>query len=89
MYGQVHYNCALYQDEAQPGRRYRQIAVVERTQFELHVYEGDVLQTTPWSSACDTADVRFYLTVKAANEEAEKEREQSLKDGWKLCSAIP
>jgi hypothetical protein len=89
MYGQVQYNCALYQVEAQPGHRYRQIAVVEREQFELYVYEGEVLQTEPWSSSSDTGYVRFYPTVKAALEEAERERDQSLKDGWKLYSPIP
>jgi len=89
MFGEIHYQRVVYQHAPQPGHRYRQIAVVERNQFELYVYEGDVLSVEPWCSGSDTADVRAYPTLQAAREEAEREYAQSLRDGWQPYSPIP
>jgi hypothetical protein len=47
MYSEVHANYVFYKAKPAAGNRYRQIAVVEKGQFELRVFEGDVVQTDP------------------------------------------
>jgi hypothetical protein len=47
MYSQVHANLVFYKHRPAAGHRYKNIAVIEKEQFELRIFEGEVLQTDP------------------------------------------
>jgi hypothetical protein len=83
MYGEVHRNHVLYKNCAQPGHRYRQIAVIEKEQFEVRIFEGDVVQTDPkFIAECSDAEISFHRTLKAALADAEEEYQHSVGAGW-------
>jgi hypothetical protein len=89
MYGQVHYNRALYKRNPEPGHRYKQIAVIELAQFALFIYEGDVIQSIEaFASESTDALVMFHPNQHEAVTDAEEEFQQSLQDGWVLYDAI-
>lgn len=83
MYGQVHANHVLYRGAPKSGTRYRQIAVVEKEQFEVRIFEGDVLRTEPeFIADCSDAEVRIHATLNGAKAEAEEEVRLSVSGGW-------
>jgi hypothetical protein len=83
MYKQVHSNVVLYRPQVQVGSRYRQIVVVEKEQFELRIFEGEVAQLEPKFIADGTdAEVHFHSTVNDAQRDAEKEFQASVAEGW-------
>lgn len=83
VYGQVHANRVLYRDNPQPGHRYRQIAVVEKDQFEVRIFEGDVVQTEPqFVSESSDAEVHFHPTLNGALAQVEEEFRGSAGAGW-------
>ena len=58
---------------------YRQIAVVELEQFEVHIFEGRVVQTNPKSIAeRSNAEVHLHPTLKEALDDAESQFRQSI-----------
>jgi len=83
MHGKVHQNYVLYKQHPQPGHRYRQIVVVEEGQFEVLIFEGDVVQTDPqFMASCSDAGISFHATLKAALADAENEFQSSVTAGW-------
>jgi len=87
MYSQLHANLVAYKTDAGK-RRYRQIAVVEKEQFEVRIFEGNVVQLEPKFIAESTnAEVYFHPDVKDAIADAEKEFKESFADGWQAFHA--
>jgi hypothetical protein len=87
MYSQLHSNLVAYKTEAGK-RRFRQIAVVEKEQFEVRIFEGDVVQLEPKFIAASTdAEVFFHSNVEDAIADAEKEFKESFEDGWQAFHA--
>jgi hypothetical protein len=87
MYSQLHANLVAYKAEAGK-RRYRQIAVVEKEQFEVRIFEGNVVQLTPKFIAEGTdAEIYFHPNLKDAIADAEKEYKESFADGWQAFHA--
>jgi len=83
MFSQVHANRVLYKDDAKPGHRYRQITVVEREEFELHIFEGDVVQTEPaFTTKNPDAEVYFHRDLQSALSDVEDEFGDSVASGW-------
>jgi hypothetical protein len=83
MYSEVHVNRVLYKRNPEPGNRYRQIAVVEKQQFEVRIFQGDVIQTEPkFVAEGSDAEVYFHGTLKDAVDDAEKEFKESVASGW-------
>lgn len=85
MYDEVHANRVLYKGGPKPGNRYRQIVVVEKgtQQFELRVFEDDVVQTDPKFIAQSAApEVYFHSTLNAALSDLEKRFQESVGAGW-------
>jgi len=80
-------NLVLY-SPTQPGNQYRQIAVVKRDAvFEVRIFGGDVEQEDPYFIANNpNAEVDIYNDRARAYADAERERLQSIIDGWKLQS---
>jgi hypothetical protein len=67
MYSEVHLNRVLYNARPEPGHRYRQIVVVEKEQFEVRIFEGDVVQRDPKFMANNSdAEMYFHPTLKSA-----------------------
>jgi len=89
MYHEVHANRVLYKPgTAHAGHRYRQIAVVEKEQFEVRIFEGDIVHTAPELIAqISDAQVRFHGSLKEALASAEKEFQSSVAEGWAPISA--
>jgi len=82
MYSELHANYVAYKTEAGK-RRFRQIAVVEKEQFEVRIFEGNVVQREPKFIAESTdAEVYFHPNVKDAIADAEKEFKESFANGW-------
>lgn len=87
MYGEVHKNRVLYKEHAQPGHRYRQIAVIEKEQFEIRIFEGDVVQNDPqFIAQCSDAEISFHPTLEPALADAEDEFQRSVAAGWTAFS---
>ena len=83
MYSEVHENRVLYKSTAQPGNLYRQIVVVEKEQFQVRVFEGEVVQTDPkFIAECSDAEVYFHTTLRAALDDVENEFRKSVAAGW-------
>jgi hypothetical protein len=84
MYREVHANRVLYKPgTARAGHRYRQIAVVEKEQFEVRIFEGDIVQTAPeFIAQSSDAEVHFHDTLKEALARAEGEFQSSVAEGW-------
>jgi hypothetical protein len=89
MFSEVHGMRVLYKQKPEVGNYYRQIAVVEKHQFEVRVYEGEVLLTDPEFSA-DNPDAEIYLhsTLDSATADMETEFKESVAAGWKPYSPI-
>jgi hypothetical protein len=82
MYSELHRNLVAYKIEAGK-RRYRQIAVVEKEQFEVRIFEGEVLQLEPQFAAKNSyAEVYLHPTLEAAITDAEKEFGEGSDGGW-------
>jgi hypothetical protein len=83
MLGEVHLNHVLYKRQP-PGAKpvYRQIAVVEHEQFEVRIFEGEVVQTNP-KFVPETSDAEVYMhaTLKEAIDDAESEFKASVASG--------
>jgi hypothetical protein len=83
MYNEIHSNAVLYRPQVQVGGRYRQIVVVEKEQFQIRIFEGDVEQLDPKFLADSTdAEIYFHPTLNAAVKDAEKEFQASVTEGW-------
>jgi hypothetical protein len=81
MYGQVHENRVLYKQEA--NNRYRQIVVVEMRQFEVRIFEGDVIRRDPrFLANSASAEQYSHPNLSAALDDAEVEFRKSVEDGW-------
>ena len=87
MFGEVHFNRVLYKKQP-PGAKpvYRQIAVVETGQFEVRIFEGQVVQTNPkFIAESSDAEVFIRRALKQAIADAESEVQQSLaSQEWEL-----
>ncbi len=86
MYGEIHANLVLYKTAPgiSAGRRFRQIAVVEKNQFEVHLFEGDVVQLDPkFIAQASDAEVHFHPDLKSALKDANEEFQQSIENGWR------
>jgi hypothetical protein len=75
MFGEVHLNRVLYKRQPSGAKpAYRQIAVVEHEQFEVRIFEGEVVQTNPkFIAECADAEVYMHPTLKEALDDAESE----------------
>lgn len=83
MYGQVHVYHVLYERGGKSVTRYRQIAVVEKEQYEVRIFEGDLVQTNPeFIADCSDAEVRLHPTLDSAKAEADNEVRESVSDRW-------
>jgi hypothetical protein len=62
--------------------------VVEKEQFEVRIFEGNVVQHEPKFIAEGTdAEVYFHPNLKDAITDAEKEFTESFTDGWQAFHA--
>jgi len=83
MYRQVHANRVFRKTEPKAANRYRQVAVVEKDQFEVRIFEGDVIQTdSEFVADCSNAEVHTHPTLQEALADAEMECEDSVERGW-------
>ena len=73
MRGEVHLNRVLWKIPPFAMKAlYRQIAVVEQEQFQVRIFEGRVVQTSPQVIAeRPNAEVHLHPTLKEALEDAE------------------
>lgn len=80
-------NLVLY-SPTQRGNQYRQIAVVKRDAvFEVRIFGGAIEQEDPDFIANNRdAEVDIYRDLARAYANVERERLQSIIDGWKLQS---
>jgi hypothetical protein len=80
MFGELHLNRVLYRKQ-QPGAKpvYRQIAVIEAEQFQVRIFEGEVVQTNPkFIAETSDAEVYMHLTLEEAMADAESEFQRSV-----------
>jgi hypothetical protein len=85
----MHTNRVLYKNNPQPGHRYRQIVAMEEGQFQVRIFEGDVITADPKFMAQNTdAEVYFHPTLQAALEDVEREFQASLQSGWRPYSPV-
>ena len=64
--------------------RFPQIVVVEREQFEVRIFESDILQLDrEFSDDVSGADIQFHATLLLAVTNAESEYKQSVRKGWR------
>jgi hypothetical protein len=83
MYSEVHLHRVFYKNRPSAGHRFRNVAVVEKEQFEVRIFEGDVVQTDPKFIANTSAEkVYFYPTLKSALDDAEQRSKESVSTGW-------
>lgn len=83
MYSEVHANRVLYKAGPAPGNRYRQIAVIEKNQFEVRIFEGGVVQVDPeFIANSSDAEIYFHPTLRDALADVEKEFADSVAAGW-------
>lgn len=83
MYSEVHMNRALYKLGPKPGNRFLNIVIVEKEQFEVCIFEGDVAQVDPqFIAKSSDAAVTFHLTLQSAREDPNKEFDESVAAGW-------
>ena len=91
MFSEVHLNLVAYKKQP-PGSKpvFRQIAVVERAQFEVRIFSGDVVQQDPkFIAETSDAEVYFHPTLQAAVKDAEAEFQQSISSGeWQAYNPI-
>jgi hypothetical protein len=83
MFGHNHAIRVLYRIHPKPGHRYRQLMVWENKQFEVHVFEGEVIRNDlAFVAQSDDAEVYFHPTLEDALDDLEQEYEQSVSAGW-------
>jgi hypothetical protein len=83
MYGEVHANRVFYKPRPSAGSRYKNIAIIEKGQFEVRIFEGDVLQTDPQFIANSSdAEIYFHPNLQSAIADADKESQACKADGW-------
>ncbi len=82
MFGEIHRNYVLYRNSPLPGHTYRQIAVIEGEQFEMRIWEGDVIQEAPFQADNPDAECYFHPTLPSALTDAQSEIDQSKAAGW-------
>jgi len=80
MLGEVHLNRVLCKMPPFAVKAlYRQIAVVEQEQFQVRIFEGRVVQTSPKLIAeRPNAEVHIHPTLKEALDDAESQFKQSI-----------
>ena len=83
MYGEVHANRVLYKKNPEPGHQYRQIAVVELDQFQVRIFEGQVVQTDP-KFLVDNPEAEYFLHANLGDAlaDVEKEFSESIANRW-------
>lgn len=83
MWGEVHLNQVLYKRQPTGAKPvYRQIAVVEQDQFQVRIFEGEVVQTNPkFIAESSDAEVFMHATLKEAIDDAESEFKASAASG--------
>ena len=87
MYAEIHRHFVLFKNSLDSGHcRFRQIVVVERNQFEVRVFESDIIELDPkfTDDGSDTG-VQFHSTLSPAVLNAESEYKQSVRNGWRAC----
>jgi hypothetical protein len=83
MYSEIHMHRVLYKSGPNPGNRYLNIVIVEKEQFEVRVFEGEVEQLDPkFVANSSDAAMTFHHTLQSANEDANKEFAESVTAGW-------
>jgi hypothetical protein len=83
MYSEIHMNLSLYKNRAKPGNRYLNIVIVEKEQFEVRVFEGDVAQVDPkFIANSSDAAMTFHPSLESARKDANKEFDESVAKGW-------
>jgi hypothetical protein len=74
-------NFVLYNDN--PQRHYKQIAAKSDDSVTgVYTWEGDVLQPQPFVHVNPDADVLICKNEQEAMDQAERDHEQSLAQGW-------
>jgi hypothetical protein len=87
MYAEIHRHFVLFKNSSDSRHsRFRQIVVVERRQFEVRVFESDIIELDPkfTDDGSDTG-VQFHSTLSPAVLNAESEYKQSVRNGWRAC----
>jgi hypothetical protein len=83
MFGHNHVNRVLYRTQPQQGHRYRQLMVWEKEQFEVHMFEGDVIRNdSAFVGQSYDAQIYFHTTLEDALDDVEQEYEKSVSCGW-------
>ena len=90
MVNEIHYNRAFYASVPEPGRAFRQIAILEGPQnYEVVVFEGEVLRTEDeFKARVGSVQTQKTATIGAARTLAEEATRQSIKQGWVSVEAI-
>jgi hypothetical protein len=82
---EIHRHLVLYKDL--PDSRlslFRQIVVVEREQFELRIFESDILRLDrEFTDDASGGEIHFHATLRLAVLNAESEYKQSVRKGWR------
>ena len=85
MYAEIHRHFVLFKNSLDSGHcRFRQIVVVERNQFEVRVFESDIIELDPkFTDDGSGTEVQFLSTLSPAVLIAESEYKQSVRNGWR------
>jgi hypothetical protein len=83
MYSEVHLNLVAYKKQPSGSKRlFRQIVVVEREQFQMKIFSGEVVQQDPkFIAESSEAEVYFHPTLQGAIKDAEAEFQQGVSSG--------
>ena len=85
MYNEIHANHVLHKKLPDFGDRYRQIIVIELTQFQVRIFEGDViLLSSQIVTGVHGSELQFHVDLGSALRQANYELEASLASGWTL-----
>lgn len=75
-------NFVLYRNNPAPGEKYCQIAVIEADgQFQVRVFDGDVVQVEPFDHENPDAAYFFHITLADALADADAEFERAKAEG--------
>jgi len=85
MHSEIHRHLVLYKDLPDSRRsRFRQIVVVEREQFEVRIFESDILQLDrEFTDDTSGAEIHLHAALPFAVLNAESEYKQSVRKGWR------
>ena len=90
MYSEIHRHlvlCKNLPDWAQSC--FRQIVVVEREQFEVRVFESDVVQLDlKFTDEAAGAEIQCHVSLPLAILNAESEYKQSVRNGWRAYDPV-